>query len=143
MNLYTCDYLQRPFGKRRLLFEDIDQYVHCSSATGADRITTPSVSENGHIKQGGLSVAHDFNNLLMSIMSSTDFALSQVEQDKVLHDTLYKSIGLQSRGKYSSEITVFLSLGVVRATVCLCIRCYSRNDSNHQTNYSRKHRFPY
>ena len=34
------------------------------------------------------SVAHDFNNLLMSIMSSTDFALSQVERDKALYETL-------------------------------------------------------
>ena len=34
------------------------------------------------------SVAHDFNNLLMSIMSSTDFAFSQVERDEVLYNTL-------------------------------------------------------
>ena len=45
------------------------------------------------------SVAHDFNNLLMSIMSSTDFALSQVERDEVLYNTLLQINWASERGK--------------------------------------------
>ena len=45
------------------------------------------------------SVAHDFNNLLMSIMSSTDFALSQVERDKALYETLLQINWASERGK--------------------------------------------
>ena len=45
------------------------------------------------------SVAHDFNNLLMSIMSSTDFALSQVNQNEALHDTLLQINWASERGK--------------------------------------------
>ena len=45
------------------------------------------------------SVAHDFNNLLMSIMSSTDFALSQVERNEILHDTLLQINWASERGK--------------------------------------------
>ena len=90
------------------------------------------------------SVAHDFNNLLMSIMSSTDFAFSQVEQDQSLHDTLLQIRLGSERGKSThSKTTVFFSLRVVRPAIRLCIRCYSRNDSNHQTNYPRKYHFPY
>lgn len=45
------------------------------------------------------SVAHDFNNLLMSIMSSTDFALSQIERDELLYETLLQINWASERGK--------------------------------------------